>query len=252
VAGPTLIATRFLGVGIGGGVAPALRDALGRVEDALRDEYARAQLSAPDGLSWPEWHGVHAIGGYRAHGGHHSEGIAIDIDYARNGYAPTRTGSTLGGEAAGAKLPGVRAAFMAACDRACLETYGRPADLSARGKGESTGAVWDRWKRVSNAITAYLMPWYVSDAGTPGPLPSRVPPPQQVAADYVALRTPLVVGAPSLAPKIARNPARGLMSLRRPVVVALCDVGGLRWGACDFGKAESGDIMHFDLARRIA
>ena len=246
-----MIATRFLGVGIGGGVAPAMRDALGRVEDALRDEYARGQLSAPDGLTWGPWHGVTAIGGYRERGGHHSEGIAIDLDYARNGYAPTRTGATLGGEAAGAKLPGVRAAFMAACDRACLATYGRPADLSARGTGKATGAVWDRWKRVSNAVTAYLSPWYVSDAGQPGPLPDRVPP-SQIAADYVALRTPLVIGAPSLAPRIARNPARGLMSLRRPVVVALCDVGGLRWGACDFGRLESGDIMHFDLARRIA
>jgi len=251
VAGPTLIATRFLGVGIGGGVAPAMRDALGRVEDALRDEYARAQLAAPDGVTWGPWHGVSAIGGYRERGGHHSEGIAIDLDYARNGYAPTRTGSTLGGEAAGAKLPGVRAAFMAACDRACLAAYGRPADLSARGKGESTGAVWDRWKRVSDAIVAYLAPWYVSDAGQPGLLVERVAPPQ-VVADYVALRTPLVIGAPSLAPKIARNPARGLMSLRRPVVVALCDIGGMRWGACDFGRLESGDLMHFDLARRIA
>ena len=246
-----MIATRFLGVGIGGGVAPALRDALGRVEDALRDEYARGQLAAPDGVTWGPWHGVSAIGGYRERGGHHSEGIAIDLDYARNGYAPTRTGSTLGGEAAGAKLPGVRAAFMAACDRACLAAYGRPADLSARGKGESTGAVWDRWKRVSDAIVAYLAPWYVSDAGQPGLLVERVAPPQ-VVADYVALRTPLVIGAPSLAPKIARNPARGLMSLRRPVVVALCDIGGMRWGACDFGRLESGDLMHFDLARRIA
>ena len=251
MAGPTLIATRFLGVGIGGGVAPALRDALGRVEDHLRDEYARAQLTAPDGLSWTDWHGVTAIGGYRERGGHHSEGIAIDLDYARNGYAPTRTGSTLGGEAAGAKLPGVRAAFMAAADRACVATYGRPADLSTRGKGETTGAVWDRWKRVSDAVVGYLSPWYVSDAGQPGPLAGRVVPPQ-IAADYVALRTPLVIGAPSLAPKIARNPARGLMSLRRPVVVALCDVGGMRWGACDFGRLESGDLMHFDLARRIA
>lgn len=246
-----MIATRFLGVGIGGGVAPVLRDALGRVEDALRDEYARGQLAAPDGLTWGPWHGVRSIGGYRERGGHHSEGIAIDIDYARNGYCPTRTGSTLGGEAAGAKLPGVRVAFLAACDRACLAAYGRPADLSARGKGEATGAVWDRWKRVSDAIVAYLSPWYVSDAAPAGPLVGRVPPPQ-IALDYAALRTPLVIGTPTLAPRIARNPARGLMSLRRPVVMALCDVGGMRWGACDFGRLESGDLMHFDLARRIA
>ena len=41
------------------------------------------------------------------------------------------------------------------------------------------------------------------------------------------------------------NPVRGFLSLRREVVVTLCDVGRLRWGAGDFG-AESGDMMHFD------
>ena len=246
-----MIATHFLGVNIAGGVAPALRDALGGVEDHLRDEYARGQLTAPDGLTWAIWHGVHGIGGYRKNGGHHTQGIAIDLDYARNGYAVTRTGNVYGGEAEGAHLPGVRKAFMAACDRACDATYGRPADLSAREYGESTASVWDRWDRVSRAVMTYLAPWYISDAGSQGALPGVAVPPQ-VAIDYSVLRIPLVVGSPSLIPKVTRNPARGLMNLRRPVVVALCDVGGLRWGACDFGRAESGDLMHFDLAKRIA
>lgn len=64
--------------------------------------------------------------------------------------------------------------------------------------------------------------------------------------DYELVRVPMVFGAPSLSPANTRNPARGFLSLRREVVVTLCDVARLRWGACDFG-AESGDLMHFDL-----
>jgi hypothetical protein len=41
------------------------------------------------------------------------------------------------------------------------------------------------------------------------------------------------------------------MDLPRAVVVALCDVGGMRWGGVDFGTAESGDLMHWDTAPRI-
>ena len=41
------------------------------------------------------------------------------------------------------------------------------------------------------------------------------------------------------------------MDLPRHTVVAMCDVGGLRAGLCDFGPAESSDIMHFDTASRI-
>jgi hypothetical protein len=37
----------------------------------------------------------------------------------------------------------------------------------------------------------------------------------------------------------------GVMNLQRELVVALCDVAGLRWGAGDFGEG-SGDILHFD------
>jgi hypothetical protein len=43
----------------------------------------------------------------------------------------------------------------------------------------------------------------------------------------------------------------GAMNLQRELVVALCDVAGLRWGAGDFGE-QSGDIMHFDASERIS
>ena len=46
--------------------------------------------------------------------------------------------------------------------------------------------------------------------------------------------------------------ASGFMSLERDLVIALRDIGGLAWGACDFGphSASGGDFMHFD-ARTI-
>ncbi|MBL8619034.1 MAG: SH3 domain-containing protein [Deltaproteobacteria bacterium] len=53
---------------------------------------------------------------------------------------------------------------------------------------------------------------------------------------------------------IGRGAARddvGVMNLQRELVVALCDVAGLRWGAGDFGN-ESGDIMHFDASDRVS
>lgn len=255
----TLVSVRFLGCSVR--VAPLLATVLARVETALHDEWTRAQLALPGGApvqAFAAWHGVRGVGGYRPHGGWHSKGIALDLNYQTNGYAVCR--STVGahvvhgGEAAGAGLAGVRRAFADACDRACLAYDGAPADLSARKRGESTGAAWDRWHRVSEAVRAYLAPYYLAadalDVGEADAITGVAMPPQ-VAADYQALRVPLVVGAPSMRPRITRNPARCLMDLPRAVVVALCDVGGCRWGGIDFGTAESGDLMHFDLAARI-
>ena len=230
---------------------------LDKVEAALRAEWQRAQLALVGGAptqTFAEWHGVRSIGGYRKAAGYHGKGRAIDLDVPSNGYAitatPTARGIVYGGERAGAKLPGVRAAFYAACQRACA-LAGVPCNLAIRSKGEATGAVWDRWHVVSEAVRAYVSPYYeTTDALDNGAADARpgVAIPDQVRVDYEALRVPLVVGGPSLHPESMRNPARGLMSLRRTVVVALCDVGGMRWGTCDFGASESGDLMHFDDA----
>ena len=40
---------------------------------------------------------------------------------------------------------------------------------------------------------------------------------------------------------------REFMNLRRELVIALRDYGGLQWGACDLGESQSGDMMHFAL-----
>lgn len=258
--GPGMVTTRFLGVAITGGVAPRMRNALGRVEDHLRDEYARAMLALPADaprLTWEQWHGIRQVGGWRERGGHHTEGIAVDLNVPTNGYAvcatQTARGIVYGGEAAGSKLPGIRKAFVLACGRACAAA-GVLCDLSARRKDESTGSVWDRWNTVSEAVRAYFAPYYGAkdaiDKGAADVLPG-VTVPAQIAADYESIRVPLVVGSPSLRPATTRNPARCLMDHPRAVVVAMCDVGGMRWGGSDFGSASSGDIMHYDLASRI-
>ena len=65
--------------------------------------------------------------------------------------------------------------------------------------------------------------------------------------DYEHVRIPMVRGAPVARPRNTRNPARGFLDMSRYFVVAMADVGRLRWGIADLGVAESGDTHHFDL-----
>jgi hypothetical protein len=246
-----LVSVRFLGCSTR--VDRGFAATLAKVETALAAQHA---AEAP-GMKFSAWHGIRGVGGYRAHGGMHSKGRAVDLNYSRNGYAVCRTvtprGTVFGGEAVAASLTGTRAAFIAACARACLLAR-VPCDLSARKFGESTGSVWDRWHVVSDAVASHFAPYYQTtddyDAGD-ADVRDGVIVPDQVAADYAAVRLPLVVGTPTQSPLLTRNPAKGIMDIPRAVAVAMCDVGGLRWGACDFGAASSGDIMHFDNASRI-
>ena len=65
--------------------------------------------------------------------------------------------------------------------------------------------------------------------------------------DYEHVRIPMVRGNPVARPGNTRNPARGFLDMSREFVVAMADVGRLRWGISDLGSAESGDTHHFDL-----
>ncbi len=65
--------------------------------------------------------------------------------------------------------------------------------------------------------------------------------------DYEHVRIPMVRGTPTARPPQTRNPARGFLDMTEEFVVAMADVGGLRWGIADFGAATSGDTHHFDL-----
>lgn len=70
----------------------------------------------------------------------------------------------------------------------------------------------------------------------------------RILRDYELVRIPMVFGTPSARPDATRNPAAyGFLNLRKELVISLCDTGQLRWGACDLGVRESGDIQHFDL-----
>ena len=65
--------------------------------------------------------------------------------------------------------------------------------------------------------------------------------------DYEHVRIPMVRGNPTPRPADTRNPALGFLHMPEHFVVAMHDVGNLRWGAADLGAAESGDVHHFDL-----
>jgi hypothetical protein len=69
----------------------------------------------------------------------------------------------------------------------------------------------------------------------------------RILKDYEHARIPWVIGNPIARPPVTRNPTRGFLHMIEPVVVALADVGRLRWGAIDFGAGASGDVHHFDL-----
>jgi hypothetical protein len=69
----------------------------------------------------------------------------------------------------------------------------------------------------------------------------------RILRDYEHVRIPMVRGNPEERPANTRNPTRGFLDMRPWFVEAMVDVGGLRWGAADFGAQESGDVHHFDL-----
>jgi hypothetical protein len=65
--------------------------------------------------------------------------------------------------------------------------------------------------------------------------------------DYEHVRIPMLRGNPEARPGNTRNPARGFLHMTEEFVVAMTDVGRLRWGIADLGNTESGDTHHFDL-----
>ena len=69
----------------------------------------------------------------------------------------------------------------------------------------------------------------------------------RILRDYEIVRKPMQRGNPSTRPTNTRNPALGFLHMPEHFVVAMHDVGNLRWGACDFGAGSNGDVHHFDL-----
>lgn len=168
-----LVSCTFLGQPCDGGITQQLCDRLAKVEKELkliysRDPSPRNPLTgdpAADFLSWCGIRGSH--GGFRKNASMHTKGLAIDINYDTNPYIVTQSGSVLGGERElVTKFPSqwqsIRQATVDAYRRALAFVSlikGEPAGLlevNGRRAGESTSAVYDRFKLVSDAIRAYL------------------------------------------------------------------------------------------------
>jgi len=79
----------------------------------------------------------------------------------------------------------------------------------------------------------------------------------QIVADHEAVRKTMLFGTWTISggkiidSTTTRDPCNGMLSLRREIPIGIRDAGAF-WGASDFGNAESGDIMHFDLRKAIA
>lgn len=108
--------------------------------------------------------------------------------------------------------------------------------------GELVGGLDAAGSAIAELTKLMTEEWYAVHPGWPAPEQMY----WQMLRDFEAVRIPMVFGNPSDV-RSTRNPARGLFDLRREVVLAMVDIGGMSWGACDFGPSASGDMMHFDL-----
>jgi hypothetical protein len=157
----------FMGLGVGGGLNPTMKGRLDDVATELRARFTAVQGQAPaDDAELRQWAGLDTIQGWRqqnSNGSFHCSGSAVDVNYRNQPYIVTRTGTTLGGEAAGASLTAERQATVEVYDRAVLFVYGdAQADVSARRQAtdttarETTSEVYQRFHRVSDALRIYL------------------------------------------------------------------------------------------------
>ena len=283
---PFHVETEFLGqpcgMGHARGVNPELQERLYAAEKIIRAAFEALPAEQQDG-SFNEWTGIvapHIC--WLPNAAQHSAGAAIDVNPVDNPYIVTRNDGIPGGEPGGESLVDMRKRALDAYDRAvqCFLAPDASADLRRRKPGESTQAVWTRFKAVSDALARYLSRVVdpslaviarvafenaerVSDEELLATIPEDERRPLESSGlsreqylralrDYEHARIPLVMGSPSAAPEKTRNPARGFLALPCEIVTALCDQG-LRWGACDYDLAEDGSshngaMMHFDLA----
>jgi len=212
----------------------------------------------------------------------HGLGLAIDINYQSNPW--------VGGDN-DARAPAANAAFEALARHALefsglpapplRPSHVEPLPIRQADHGQA----WDQMDQLDNAIEVYLSQLGGSPRAPGGraaaPVqrgqlaPNTVDAKANIEAFLRArglsptageldtwerrLRADLRAQSTSatsnwVAGTIGQNAPRedvGVMNLQRELVVALCDVAGLRWGAGDFGEG-SGDIMHFDASPRIS
>jgi len=208
---------------------------------------------------------------------YHHLGLAVDISAGTNPWiAGGRSGDDL------------RPALVATVSWYASWLTGHGEAMSAVGASElgaagNTGEIWDRLHASSDATREYfaladdaeglhtrITALAASPPGAPGGY-ANVP---QNALDAANLTLASATTWTDLATRsrtadaahwaamihaqqrawqrTVRTTGGGFMNLERDLVIALRDIGGLSWGACDMGphSASGGDFMHFD-ARTI-
>lgn len=162
------VETTFLGQPCGTGwthgVNPEMQHRLQAAErtiaaafEALPPEKRIAAFTGSPDASFEEWCGVdgpHLC--WLPNAAQHSAGAAVDINPAANPYIVTRHEGVPGGEPGGEDLVEMRRRALAVFDRAMQFRGADGADVEARRAGETTAAVWDRFRAVSEALVAYL------------------------------------------------------------------------------------------------
>ena len=255
------VSGRFLGTGIS--AHPTLVWRLARAEAHLESQFNLSGAALRTRLQVTPGYSV-----LRRNDAYHHFALAIDINYSSNPY--------VGGQG-GRDAPADREA-LAAVFRACLLTgLGEPLSPSvswARHGGQgSTDALYTYFDASNRALQQYLAaaenPAQISQWITAGNLRRALTPPREVPA--AALRADELRQADATAWQAAiradlaathgagarrsnwwmsgagrQRSALGFMNLDRDLVVALRDIGGLAWGASDFGGGANGDFMHFD------
>ncbi len=231
----TLSKGSFLGHGVVG--HPQF---LARVSGA--ESYLVAKLGKGPGEIGEAW-GIEEVEGLRPSTKaqdqlHHGTGFALDVNSAQNNW-------NFGN--------GANAAMMEALMQDVALLLGQKVDKSAANlaatKGKTTEEIYDAVSASNEALKRYR-----SLAADPAALAAYVQSPdcpekaRAVGVDGWKARMAKQesrFAARAKANATVAGPA-GFMDQRKELIVALRDVGGLRWGATDFGEKKSGDIMHFD------
>ena len=254
------VSSQFLGVSIS--AHPTLAWRLARAEAHLESQLGvsggalRARLQVDRGYS------VH-----RNRDAYHHFSLAIDINYNSNPY--------VGGQ--GGRDAGADREALAAIWRACLLVGSgealSPSTSWSRGRARgSTEALYDHFAASNQALERYLgardNPTQIQQWIDAGNLRRDVAPPREVPAaalradelrqadaaawqrqaqaDFETTHGARATGSNWWRTGASQRSALGFMNLDRDLVIALRDVGGLAWGASDFGAGANGDFMHFD------
>ncbi|HUQ04253.1 MAG TPA: SH3 domain-containing protein [Kofleriaceae bacterium] len=257
------ISGSFLGTSIS--AHPTLVWRLARAEAHLESQFNLSGAALRRRLQVSPGYSVH-----RNRDAYHHFALAIDINYSTNPYVGAQGGSN---------RPADREA-LAAIWRACLLTGSgealSPSTSWARHSGAgSTAALYDSFQQSNRALEQYLgargnaaqiQQWIAA-----GNLQRQVAPPsevpaamlsaerlraadaaawaQQIEADFTATHGARARGSNWWMTGGGQRSALGFMNLDRDLVIALRDIGGLAWGASDFGAGANGDFMHFDCRR---